>query len=68
MCVCLFTDVCVFIYWVSVCVCITVVYICSYNVLIITLQVNKERKITSLTYNKVDVGCAAKALKVGVSQ
>lgn len=50
------------------CVCIIVVYICSYNVLIITLQVNKEKKITSLTHYKVDVGCVAKALKVGVSQ
>lgn len=74
MCVCLFTDVCVFMYWVSMCgcvclrVCITLVYTCSYNVLIISFQVNKEKKITSLTHFKVDVGCAAESLKVSASQ
>ena len=55
---------------VCVCVCVRIIfpYTCSYNVLIISLRVNKEKKISSLTHYKVDVGCAAKALKVGVSQ
>lgn len=34
----------------------------------ILLQVNKEKKITSLILYKVDVGYAEQALKVGVSQ
>lgn len=47
-----------------VCMC---AYICRYHVLITSLKVNKEEKITSLKDCKVDVGSAAKALRVGVS-
>ncbi len=64
-CVCLLTDVWMHVY---VCVYVMMVYICSYNVLIKSLQVKKEKKITSLTHYKVDVGCAANALKVILSQ
>lgn len=62
VCVCVFVCLlmCVSLHWVRM-----FVYICSYNVLIISLQVNKEKKIASLTHYKVDAGCAVKALKVG---
>lgn len=52
-----------------VCLCIILLLcMCSYKVLIVSLQVNKEKKITSLIHYKVDAGWAARALKVGVSQ
>lgn len=62
MCVCFLMYACVSVHNVVVCVCAHIKF------LIISLQVNKEKKITSLIHYKVDVGCAARALKVGVSQ